>query len=136
MATVVERVDVNPELLTWARKRAGLPLAGLRRRFPKFDDWETGEVSPTRKQLEAFARATHVPTDWLFLATPPVERVPIPDRRTLPDAEAGERRPSPDLLETIQRCRERQQWYRSFARSSREPRVGVVGSLSLDDDVI
>jgi Zn-dependent peptidase ImmA (M78 family) len=133
MAAVVERVDVNPELLTWARTRAGLSLAMLRRRFAKLEDWEAGELSPTRKQFEAFARATHVPTDWLFLATPPIERVPIPDRRAL--AHDGERRPSPDLLETIERCRQRQGWYRSFARASREPRVGVVGSLSLDDDV-
>jgi Zn-dependent peptidase ImmA (M78 family) len=131
---VVERVDVNPALLTWARKRAGFTVAALERRFPKLEEWELGERAPTRKQLDAFARATHVPTDWLFLDVPPKERVPIPDRRAL--SEDVERRPSPDLLETIARCRQRQEWYRSFARRSREPRVGVVGSLSADDDVV
>jgi hypothetical protein len=85
MATVVERVGVKPELLTWARRRAGLSRAALRRRFPKLQDWETGARLPTRKQFEAFARATHVPTDWLFLDTPPVDRVPIPDRRVRAD---------------------------------------------------
>jgi Zn-dependent peptidase ImmA (M78 family)/transcriptional regulator with XRE-family HTH domain len=131
---VVERVDVNPRLLTWARKRAGLTVTALERRFPKLEEWESGALSPTRKQFEAFARATHVPTDWLFLDVPPVERVPIRDRRTL--TEEIERRPTPDLLETIDRCRQRQQWYRSFARGNREPRVGVVGSLAVDDDVV
>jgi Zn-dependent peptidase ImmA (M78 family) len=130
---VVERVDVNPELLTWARKRAGLPVAGLRRRFPKFAEWESGDLAPTVKQFEAFARAAHVPTDWLFLDVPPIERVPIPDNRTLPDG--IERRPTPDLLETIERCRQRQRWYRSFARGIREPRVDVVGASSIDDAV-
>jgi Zn-dependent peptidase ImmA (M78 family)/transcriptional regulator with XRE-family HTH domain len=131
---MVERVDVNPRVLTWARKRAGLTVAALERRFPKLEEWESGALAPTRKQFEHFARATHVPTDWLFLDVPPVERVPIPDRRTL--TEAVERRPSPDLLETIEACRQRQRWFQSFARTNREPRVGVVGSLSVDDDVV
>jgi Zn-dependent peptidase ImmA (M78 family)/transcriptional regulator with XRE-family HTH domain len=131
---MVERVDVNPELLTWARHRAGLTVAALERRFPKLGEWESGERAPTRKQFEAFARATHVPTDWLFLDRPPEERVPIRDRRTRPGA--SERRPSPDLLDTIARCEERQRWYRSYARANREPRVDVVGSLSVDDDVV
>jgi Zn-dependent peptidase ImmA (M78 family) len=130
---MVERVDVNPELLTWARKRAGVTTTALQRRFPKYAEWESGSTAPTVKQFEAFARAMHVPTDWLFLDVPPIERVPIPDRRTLPDA--GERRPTPDLLETLERCRQRQGWYRTFARATREPRVDVVGSFAIADDV-
>jgi Zn-dependent peptidase ImmA (M78 family) len=39
-------------------------------------------------------------------------------------------------LETIERCRQRQTWYRSFARATREPRVDVVAAGSLDDDVV
>jgi Zn-dependent peptidase ImmA (M78 family) len=131
---VVERVDVNPALLTWARDRAGLSVVSMRRRFPKLEEWEAGSLAPTRKQFEAFARATHVPTDWLFLDAPPVVRVPIPDRRTL--AESVERRPSPDLLETIARCRARQEWYRAFARANGEPPVELVGSMSVRDDVV
>jgi Zn-dependent peptidase ImmA (M78 family) len=121
---VVERVAVKPQLLDWAADRAALSEATLRRRFPKFEEWQTGERAPTRKQLEAFARATHVPTDWLFLEKPPEEQVPIPDRRAF--ADTPDRRPSPDLLETIARCRERQAWYRRYARRAGQPRVDFV----------
>jgi Zn-dependent peptidase ImmA (M78 family) len=48
----------------------------------------------------------------------------------------AERRPTPDLLETIERSRQRQTWYRKFTRANGEPRVGVVGSFSTDDDVV
>jgi Zn-dependent peptidase ImmA (M78 family) len=131
---VVERVDVNPELITWARRRSRQSAATLRRRFAKLDEWEQGARAPTRKQLEAYARATHVSVEWLLLDAPPEERVPIPDGRAI--ARAGARRPTPDLLDTIQQCRRRQTWYRRFARASRERAVDFVGSMSLDTDVV
>ena len=126
---VVERVDVNPQLITWARKRSGVAAAALRRRFPKLADWEQGERAPTRKQLDAYARATRTSVEWLLLDTPPAERLPIADHRTI----SGERtrRPTPDLLDTIRQCRQRQDWYRKFARANRETAADIVGALSI-----
>jgi len=131
---VVERVDVNPQLITWARRRSRHAAATLRRRFPKLDDWEQGAWSPTQKQLEDYARATHVSVEWLLLDAPPEERVPIPDGRAVTRAEA--RRPTPDMLDTIQQCHQRQSWYRKFARATREGAVAAVGSMTLDTDVV
>lgn len=53
----MNRVPVNPELLTWARERAGLDTLDLAGRFPRLTDWEDGELLPTLRQLEDFARA-------------------------------------------------------------------------------
>ncbi len=75
----MNRVEVKPELLRWARERAGLNIDALARRFPKLPDWESGDVHPTLKQLEGFAKATFTPVGFLFLDEPPEERVPIPD---------------------------------------------------------
>ncbi len=130
----MHRVPVQPKLLRWARKRAGYKADALARRFPKLEEWERGEVRPTLKQLEAFAKATHAPLGFFFLDEPPVERIPIPDFRTIASARIDN--PSPDLLDTVYLCQQRQDWYRDFARSTQEPPLDFVGSANLEDDVV
>ena len=44
--------------------------------------------------------------------------------------------PSPDLLETVYLCQQRQDWYRDFALSMHEPTLGFVGSANLKDDIV
>jgi Zn-dependent peptidase ImmA (M78 family) len=122
------RVNINPDLLAWARERSGLGVDELTRRFPKLSEWEHGQQRPTLKQLQGFALATHTPIGFLFLPEPPQEQVPIPDYRTMGDV--GVRRPSPDLLDTIYQCEQRQEWYRDFAQVNREDPVSLVGSLT------
>ncbi|MEE9392516.1 MAG: hypothetical protein V3W41_08420 [Planctomycetota bacterium] len=111
----MNRVAVKPRLLQWARGRAGLGVDALLGRFPKLKAWESGEIHPTLKQLEAFAKATFTPVGYLFLDEAPVEIVPIPDFRAIANVHAGH--PSPDLLDTIYLCQQRQEWYRDFTRS-------------------
>jgi hypothetical protein len=50
------RVDVRPELLRWARERAGLDPDALTHRFPKLREWEAGKTQPTLRQLETLSR--------------------------------------------------------------------------------
>ena len=123
------RVAVEPALLRWARERAELDIAQLSRRFPRLEEWESGAVQPTLNQLEDFARATHAPIGYLFLPEPPVENVPIPDFRTVDNAHISH--PSPDLLETIYICQQRQEWYRDFARAAGEAALPFVGSFTV-----
>ena len=130
----MNRVEVKPELLRWARERAGFSIGALVGRFPKIKDWESGGVHPTLKQLEHFAKATFTPIGFLFLQKPPVEKIPIPDFRTVGDVSLGY--PSPDLLDTIYLCQQRQNWYRDFALSTGEEPLEFVGSVHLDDNVV
>jgi Zn-dependent peptidase ImmA (M78 family) len=127
------RVEVKPELLRWARERAGFDVPALSRKFPRLDAWESGALHPTLKQVERFAKATYAPVGFLFLQEPPIERVPIPDFRTI----SGERleHPSPDLLDTIYICQQRQEWYREFARSAGEAPLPFAGSTHLTNEV-
>ena len=124
------RVAVNPALVRWARERDGRARDDLSARFKKLPEWEAGETQPTLRQVEAFARAVHVPVGYLFLSEPPEEPVPIPDFRTL--AGRAVRQPSPNLLDTIYACQERQSWYRDFARVAQQPDVGFVGSAMVE----
>ena len=123
------RVNVKPEILRWARERAGLSRKDLAGRYPRLEDWEAGAVQPTLKQLEAFARAVRVPAGYLFLSSPPDEPVPIPDFRTVAGRHVT--RPSPNLLDTIYACQERQSWYREYARISGQLELGFVNSATL-----
>ncbi len=127
------RVEVKRELLRWARERAGFDLGALAKRFPQLRDWESGDARPTLKQLEKFAKATYAPIGFLFLPEPPTEHVPIPDLRTVGNRHVE--RPSPDLLDTVYICQQRQEWYRDFARSEREDPLSFVGSAALTTNV-
>lgn len=122
------RVTVSPELLKWAAERSGADREELLERFPKLPEWETGERLPTVNQLEAYARVTRTPIGFLFLEHPPDEAVPIPDFRTVGDVEVV--RPSPDLLDTIHQCQQRQAWYRSWAQINNFDPVPWVGSAT------
>lgn len=130
------RVEVRPAMLRWARERARLDPDDLARRFPKLAEWEDegARLRPTLKQLEDFAKATHAPIGYLFLQEPPVERVPIPDFRTFADRRVE--RPSPDLLDTLYLCQQRQEWYHDFVRGTRGERLAFIGSATTDSDVI
>lgn len=106
----------------------------LEHRFPKLRAWEAREAKPTLRQLEDFARATYTPVGYFFLPQPPEEHVPIPDFRTVGSGRVH--RPSPDLLDTIYLCQQRQEWYRDFARLSSARPLELVGSATVNSDVI
>ncbi len=128
------KVDVAPELLRWACERAGYSENVLVGRFPKLQHWLRGDDRPTLKQLERFAQATHAPFGYFFLPEPPRETVPIPDFRTMGNVFIE--RPTPDLLDTIYLCQQRQEWYREYARVTGEPPLAFVGSARRTDDVV
>lgn len=127
------RIEIKPEMLRWARERAGKKLDSLAEKFPQLPSWEKGIESPTMGQLERFASAVHSPIGYLFLPKPPVETVPIPDFRTVGNKHLGH--PSPDLLDTIYVCQQRQEWYRGFARTVGEKPLSFVGSVRTADNI-
>ncbi|MES2237382.1 MAG: ImmA/IrrE family metallo-endopeptidase [Pseudomonadota bacterium] len=122
------RIAVSPDMLRWARDRARLDVLALTARFPRLEAWEAGELQPTFKQLEDYARATHAPIGFFFLPAPPVEPVPIPDFRTMADRAIAS--PSPNLLDTVYACQERQAWYRDFVLVEGQPPLPFVGVLN------
>jgi Zn-dependent peptidase ImmA (M78 family) len=127
-------VTIKPEMLRWARERAGRTVQDLSSAFPNLDRWENGEQHPTLHQVETFAKAVHAPIGFLFLPTPPIESVPIPDFRTA--GNVHRLHPTPDLLDTIYICQQRQEWYRDFARSMGEGTLPFVGSASTRNDIV
>ena len=131
----MKRVPVNPKVLRWACERSGVPYENLVKNtdLKNLPKWESGEAQPTLKQAEAFARKVHVPFGYLFLSNPPDEKLSIHDFRTF----GGRRvkRPSPELLDTIYDCQERQEWYKDFARETGQPELHFVGSVAINTPV-
>lgn len=128
------KVTVHPQVLRWARERASLAPGELARRLnlkeERVTEWElTGELS--LHQLERVAAKTHTPVGYLFLPIPPKEALPIQDFRTLKGE--GVHEPSPDLLDTIYQCQQRQNWYRGFLVTQREDPLPFVGSVATSD---
>jgi Zn-dependent peptidase ImmA (M78 family) len=101
----------------------------LAARFKRLSEWEEGDSWPTIKQLEDFARAVHVPIGYLFLSEPPKESLPVPDFRTFDSRPlAGV---SPNLIDTLHSCQERQAWYREFAQLTQQMPRAFIGNATL-----
>jgi Zn-dependent peptidase ImmA (M78 family) len=118
-------INIQPQLIRWAVERSGLELSS----YPaEIADWIRGNKAPTLSKLEKFARKAMVPFGYLFLDSPPVETLPVPDYRTMRDA--GVRRPSPNLLDTLYDMQRRQAWMREYLLEEGHDSLSFVGSVT------
>ena len=68
---MAEAVPITPEVVTWARERAGFSVEAVMSDFRKIVDWEAGEAFPSYLQLEMMADKFKVPVAVFFFPTPP-----------------------------------------------------------------
>ncbi len=111
----VRATGINPEMLRWARERAGYSVEDVAKRRhvapKKVQEWEDGKSSPTWRQLEDLAHKDyHRATGFFFLDTPPEENTVAAEFRRLPGAmlEGLE----PDTRYAIRQARVRQEQLR------------------------
>jgi hypothetical protein len=64
------QVDISPNVLEWARERAGMPLDILTKRFKKYSEWLEGNGGPTFRQIETLASVLKLPMGMLFYPSP------------------------------------------------------------------
>ena len=90
-------IEVNPEILTWARQSAGFDVEDAARKLGFSDSskstaaeklvaMEAGEKKPTRNQLAKFANVYKRPLITFYLAEPPKTGQRGQDFRQTPDA--------------------------------------------------
>jgi len=127
----MSKVVVKEGVLRWALDRSGRTPDALVSKFPKIEQWITGETQPTLRQLELLAKTTLTPFGFFFLDKPPVERLPIPHFRTL--GEEYRDRPSPDLLETVQIMQLRQAWMRDYLIEQGHEELPFVRSVQINE---
>lgn len=127
------KVAINHEILIWGIERSGKLEAELETKFPKLQDWISGTDVPTFKQLEDLAYKLHVPFGYFFLSSPPKEVFPIPYYRTVKDGDL--KKPSPDLIDTVQSMQRRQEWLKDYLIDIGSDKLPFVNSAKIGDDI-
>lgn len=130
---------VNPDVLRWARERAGLSLADLAERVAKgrgerVQGWESGKDSPTFEQARKLANTLRVPFAYLFFSAIPELR----DEETLPDFRTVGNRPaeiSPDLRDVIADVTRKQHWLEEYREQVQADPVNFVGACDVDSEM-
>ncbi len=125
-------VAVTQSVLAWALQRADRSYEKTVKKFPKLGDWMSGDALPSLRELEKFASFTHVSLGALIMPEPPDETLPIADMRTR-DSKVIER-PSGNLLDTIDRYQQFQDWYHDYAREQGAEKLPFLGSVSTQDN--
>lgn len=120
------RVKISPKTLVWATERSGLNVDSLFEIYPKALDWIREESEPTVKQLESFAKKIHVPFGFLFLNTPPEEKIPVTFYRS-----NGEVVKNPPLVvkDLVNQIKAKQEWLKDFLIESNYDELAFIGSL-------
>lgn len=128
---------INPDILIWARRRSQLSQSVLAKKLSTsaetLNKWEMGQKAPTIRQAQAIAAKTHIPLGYLYLNEPPIERLDLPDLRTVNGIQPNS--PSSELLELAALMRERVSWYAEYLRDQGLTSNNCVGRRSSTEDV-
>lgn len=126
------RVAVSQPVLSWALQRSERTFEEALMKFPKLGDWMDESSQPTLHDLEKFAAYTHTSLGALVMPEPPDETLPIADMRT--HESVAIERPSGNLLDTIDRYQQFQDWYHDYAREQGTEKLPFLGSASTQDN--
>lgn len=119
-------LEINSKLLIWAVERAGSDIDEFSRKVPAFSNWISDERKPTIKQLKTFAQKVHVPFGYLFLESPPEEKIPIPFFRTIQSGQLAER-VSLNVYDAILLLQQRQRWLTDYLKENDYDELEFVG---------
>ena len=127
---------ISPPILTWARERlkaSDLQIAkSVNVKLDRLRAWETGESRPTFRQAQLLADALKIPLAFLYLKRPPVQELPLPDRRVI--ALRDHLAPSADLIDVANAVKRKQDWYRDSRTAQSSSALGFVASCKPADD--
>jgi Zn-dependent peptidase ImmA (M78 family)/transcriptional regulator with XRE-family HTH domain len=133
MAT--QYAHINPNNISWARRRAKLDIHVLAKKLNISEDkllaWESGKKKITFKQAQKIADKLLIPFGYLFLQHLHEKALPIPDLRTLDNQSINE--PSAELLKIIQIVQEQQDWYKNYLLTQGVEENIFFKKFSVDD---
>ncbi len=124
--------NINKEVIEWAIIRNGNSLEDFYAQNPTVESWIKEEKYPTVKQLENFTHKVHVPFGYMFLPTPPEERISLPFFRTAKKTTTD--KVSLNVYHTIQIIQDRQNWLTEYLEELDFSKLDFVGKFSITDD--
>ena len=130
---MVERINIDASMLTWAITRAGYDVSNFTEEHPKVQSWIEGTKLPTVKQLEDFSKKVFIPFGFLFLPEPLEEELPIPYFRSQGTDQGNV---SINVYDTIQLILQRQAWLSEYLLESGFENLPFIGSKKNSTDHI
>ncbi|HEV2352113.1 MAG TPA: ImmA/IrrE family metallo-endopeptidase [Terriglobia bacterium] len=128
---------ITPRLVRWARERVRASHQAIADRLKvepqQVASWEQGDLYPTFRQAHELANFLSIPFGYLYLSSPPSERTPLPDLRTL--AGRSPKKLSPEFRDTLNEAILKQHWYRDYLQEQGRSRLEFIGKCSMGDDV-
>lgn len=125
---MIQRLNVNTEVLSEYVRRSNTPMELLRKKLPKIDQFLSGQLEPTFNQLSQLSKLINVPTGLLVLSKPIVPETLKIDFRTLNSRSISEF--SFELKNTILEMQEKQE----FLKEVVETDCPFVGIFDIYDD--
>lgn len=130
----MEQAYISPDMLTWARQRSGYSLdecaKKIRIKLEKLEEWERGETHPSYLEAKTIAKKLKIPFGYLYLSSPPSEKLPLPDLRTVLNNNATI---SIDFRDTLYDALKKQQWYKEHLLEENKQKLSFVGQYTLQD---
>ena len=127
---------ITPKILQWARERSNITLQMLAEKtrldVEKLAFWENGETKPTFSQAKKLARALNIPFGFLFLPSPPEEKLALPDLRTIPNSE--KKSFSAEFKDHLNDVLRKHEWYRDYLIEEGAEPLDILGKFSDKDD--
>jgi len=129
---------ITPKMVVWARERAQWTPEILAQKMSvnteKIKAWESeGKLErPSFRQAINLSSKLHIPLGYLYLTTPPIEDVPLPDLRTI--ANKPLEKPSPEFIDTLYDAYRKQQWYRDYLLNEDLSELEFVSKYKVTDD--
>lgn len=128
----MSKAFINNEILSWALLRASMSedeLANkLKVREAKVMSWAAGDDWPTFAQAQKLAKTLGIPFGYLYLNTPPDEKLPLTDFRTL-----GSVGPKLDVntKNFLQDVLYKRDWFKDYRIQQGHDEIVFIGSASL-----
>lgn len=126
-------VNVKPEIINWILHMVQFEDIASSA-VDLLHKWQTGEKTPTFRQVEDMSKKTNIPFGYFFLDKPPVEECPIVEYRTVDSVSVTE--PSRNLMDTVDLMTDIQEWMTEYVIENGQEKLEYVGSAAGTADVL